>query len=76
MVLPTPSAERDHVQGLIQIANGFLKLKMDRPKAAARLEGIAKQLLAGDEMRLAPQWKEAEAHALLRALGQRIKDVI
>lgn len=46
MVLPDPSRERAFVQGLIQIANGFLKLKMDRPKAADRLEGIARRHIA------------------------------
>ncbi|MFK7876297.1 MAG: DUF309 domain-containing protein [Paracoccaceae bacterium] len=46
MALPKPSRERAFVQGLIQIANGFLKLKMDRPKAAARLEGIARAHIA------------------------------
>lgn len=42
MALPDPSRERALVQGLIQIANGFLKLEMDRPKAAGRLGGIAR----------------------------------
>lgn len=47
MVLPDPSPERQFVRALIQIANGFLKLEMDRPKAAARLEGISRGLLSG-----------------------------
>lgn len=46
MALPDPSRERAFVQGLIQIANGFLKLKMDRPNAARRLEGIARNHIA------------------------------
>jgi len=45
MVLPSPSVERDFVQGLIQIANGLLKIKMDRQKAALRLAKIARDLM-------------------------------
>ena len=47
MVLPEASPERQFVQCLIQIANGYLKLKMDRPKAAARLVEIARKLAPG-----------------------------
>ncbi len=50
MVLPQGSVERDFVQGLIQLANGCLKLAMARPKAALRLCDIAKELIgAGNE---------------------------
>lgn len=45
MVLPVDSAERRFVQALIQLANGLLKLKMGRPKAALRLAGIARELM-------------------------------
>lgn len=45
MVLPEPSVERRFVQSLIQIANGYLKVEMKRPKAAMRLSGIARELL-------------------------------
>lgn len=45
MLLPEPSAERKLVQGLIQIANGYLKVKMAKPKAAARLVAIAQNLV-------------------------------
>jgi len=45
MALPDPGVERRFVQALIQIANGFLKIRMERPKAAARLVGIAVDLL-------------------------------
>ncbi len=39
------SAERQMVQGLIQLANGCLKIAMDRPKAAKRLVREAQQRL-------------------------------
>ena len=45
MALPEPSPERRLVQGLIQIANGFLKRRMGRPKAARRLAAIARELV-------------------------------
>ncbi|MDG2341401.1 MAG: DUF309 domain-containing protein [Paracoccaceae bacterium] len=46
MALPYPSRERALAQGLIQIANGLLKLKMDRPNAARRLDAIARNHIA------------------------------
>ena len=46
MLLPNPSRERAFVQGVIQIANGLLKLEMGRHKAAARLLVISTDLLA------------------------------
>ena len=45
MVLPDPGHERQFVQGLIQLANGYLKIRMERPKAAARLAHIARALV-------------------------------
>lgn len=45
MALPEGSVERRFVQALIQTANGLLKLRMDRPKAALRLCAIARGLL-------------------------------
>lgn len=48
MVLPPNSVERRFVQGVIQAANAALKLKMDRPKAALRLCGIANDCLEQD----------------------------
>ena len=50
MALPRCSAERSFVQALIQLANGRLKLVMDRPKAALRLALIARDHL-GDSLR-------------------------
>lgn len=45
MALPRCSAERAFVQALIQLANGRLKLVMERPKAALRLALIARDHL-------------------------------
>lgn len=45
MALPDPGAERRFVQGLIQIANGDLKIEMNRPKAALRLATMARALI-------------------------------
>ncbi|WP_323771001.1 DUF309 domain-containing protein [Antarctobacter sp.] len=45
MALPDGGVERRFVQALIQAANGLLKLRMGRPKAALRLCGIARALL-------------------------------
>lgn len=60
MALPDASAERDLVQCLIQIANGFLKLKMDRPSAALRLAGMARELMPAGAlvMGIARSWVE------------------
>lgn len=49
MALPQGSAERFFVQALIQLANGRLKLVMERPKAALRLALIARDHL-GDSL--------------------------
>lgn len=45
MALPDDSVERRFVQGLIQFANGRLKLRMGKAKAALRLVGRARSLL-------------------------------
>lgn len=45
METPDPSPERDIVQAIIQLANARLKLRMGRPKAAARLCGMVQTLL-------------------------------
>lgn len=47
MQAKSPSAERDMVQAIIQLANARLKLRMARPKAAARLCGTVGALLDG-----------------------------
>lgn len=46
MAEPPNSARREALQGLIQFANGALKLRMDRPDAALRLFAIARQHFA------------------------------
>lgn len=45
MALSNDSAERSFVQGLIQLANGRLKLRMNRPKASHRLAAMARDLI-------------------------------
>ena len=45
LALPDGCPERKFVQGLIQLANGFLKLKMGMPKASVRLAKISRDLL-------------------------------
>ena len=46
MALPGASAERRVTQGLIQLANAGLKRRMARPRAVARLEEMARDLLS------------------------------
>lgn len=48
MALPTGSIEKTFTQGLIQLANGCLKLRMERPKAALRLVEITRGLMPED----------------------------
>lgn len=47
MALPHNSAERRFVQASIQLANGLLKQKMGRPKAALRLGELSRNGLVG-----------------------------
>ena len=49
MALPIDSPERKFVQGLIQIANAHLKLRMKRPSATLRLCSLARNLLTAAE---------------------------
>ncbi len=48
MVLPAGSTEKKFIQGLIQLANGRLKLLMQRHAAALRLVDIARGLMPED----------------------------
>ena len=48
MALPDGSIEKSFIQGLIQLANGRLKLRMNRPNAAKRLVVIARELIPKD----------------------------
>lgn len=45
MALPCGCEEKKFVQGLIQLANGCLKLRMEKPKAALRLVKITRELM-------------------------------
>lgn len=76
MALPNPSRERKFVQGLIQIANGLLKLKMDRPKAASRLEGIARALIEDDGISATMGVKQQDALDLLDTLRVGAEDAL
>ena len=73
IALPNPSRERQFVQGLIQIANGFLKVKMERPKAAARLEGIARQLVLEEWEDTIMGVDKGEIRAMIDSLNDEIK---
>ncbi|WP_417206830.1 DUF309 domain-containing protein [Antarctobacter sp.] len=73
MALPDGSVERRFVQALIQTANGLLKLRMGRPKAAQRLCRIARALL--------PETRDAqimtvgadEVHAMIDSLEVSVR---
>ena len=73
MVLPDPSVERRFVQGLIQIANGFLKVEMDRPKAAARLIAIARDLVPESGEGQIMGVELSFVHALLASLDKEME---
>lgn len=45
MNAPANAPEKTLVQSVIQIANGALKIRMDRPHAAIRLAAIARELI-------------------------------
>lgn len=73
MVLPEQSREREFVQGLIQIANGYLKLKMQRPKAVVRLVIIARKLIPYEVGGTVMGVDLAEVHALIDSLDRKLK---
>lgn len=66
------SRERALLQGLIQLANGWLKLRMGRPEAAARIAVLARDHIArvGPAPCLAidPDWTRSELARLLDAI--------
>lgn len=78
MALPNPSAERQFVQCLIQIANGYLKVKMDKPKAASRLVTIARGLFSNvssdtdDHGRALMGVEKVRVQALIDSLGEQL----
>ena len=45
LALPDSAQEKFFVQALIQTSNAYLKLRMEKPKAALRLCGIAREIL-------------------------------
>lgn len=76
MALPQGSAERDLVQGLIQTANGLLKLRMERPRAARRLHAIAQALMDGSLHKPIPAFQPERAHEALRRLEAGLDSAI
>lgn len=72
MALPQGSAERDLVQGLIQTANGLLKLRMERPRAARRLYDIAGKLMQHPGPAPIPAFQLERAMACLATLGDAL----
>lgn len=70
MALPSGSAERALVQGLIQIANGFLKLRMGRPRAARRLLQMARALCPPPEDGIIMGLTPARVHGWLEQLAE------
>ncbi len=69
MHLPDGGEERLFVQGLIQLANGRLKLRMGRPKAAQRLVAKARALVPVDgQESIIMTIKVCEVHAWIDAL--------
>ncbi|TMV06961.1 DUF309 domain-containing protein [Ruegeria sediminis] len=75
--LPPNSAERQFVQACIQFANACLKERMQRPAAALRLCGLARERLAaagsGSGSRIMGI-DTAELHSRLTALRERLRN--
>ncbi len=68
MALPGGSTERRFVQGLIQLANGRLKLLMGRPRAALRLIGQVRGLVPPAEPVVIMTLELCEVHRWIDAL--------
>ena len=72
MAAPDPSAERDFVQAIIQLANARLKARMERPRAVLRLCDIVDGLLSGLPDRImgqdVPDWRAATARTRAAAV--------
>lgn len=74
MALPADSVERKFVQGLIQLANGRLKLCMARPKAALRLVELARALIPAKQADLSIMTVETRlVHLCIDALERDVK---
>jgi len=73
------SRERALLQGLIQLANGWLKLRMARPAAAARIAALAAGHLAragtAPCLGIAPDWTSGELDRLRAAIPPRPGDM-
>ncbi len=76
MVLPDDSEDRRFVQALIQLANGLLKLKMDRPKAALRLAGIARDLVPDRRTGVLMTVEIEETHQMIDSLEALANDAL
>ncbi len=68
VVLPEGSEEKRFVQAIIQLANGCLKLRMDKPKAALRLTGLARGLMPIDAPEKIMTLNVADVHARIDKL--------
>ena len=66
MKTPADSTERALLQGLIQIANGRLKLVMGRAKAALRIAALAKVHLDEAEADELTDWARREVESVER----------
>ncbi len=71
MALPKHSIERGFVQGLIQLANGRLKMLMGRPKATIRLVSQARELVPANEPRIVMTLDVEEVHTWIDSLEVR-----
>lgn len=76
MALPEGSAERHFVQGMIQVANGRLKMCMGRPKAALRLCGLARGLLPEARDGAVMGVPVARMHGMIDSLEADVKNVL
>jgi len=72
MALPAGSAERQFVQGLIQLAIGRLKLNMGRPKAALRLVGLARGLVQSSAATVSQSGESGECITIMTL---KVRDV-
>ncbi|MWD26850.1 DUF309 domain-containing protein [Aquicoccus sp. SCR17] len=66
MALPEGDSDRGAVQGLIQLANARLKLRMDKPRAARRLCALAEEAMSADApvFDLSRDWLLAETRGI------------
>jgi len=76
MVLPDDSVERRFVQGLIQLANGRLKMLMGRPKAASRLVDQARGLIPTNPSLTVMRLTVSEVHHWIDTLEYEVNLVL